>query len=79
MHKAQDKPETAKEVLKFFDWAYDNGDKMAIRPGLCSDAGSLVKLIHAAWKEQIKDAAGKASLEISSIAGAWLTQHILKL
>ena len=29
MHKVQDKPENAKEVLKFFDWAYTNGDKMA--------------------------------------------------
>ena len=29
MHKVQDKPENAREVLKFFDWAYKNGDKMA--------------------------------------------------
>ena len=29
MHKTQDKPETAKEVLKFFDWAYSSGGKMA--------------------------------------------------
>ena len=25
MHKKQDKPETAKQVLDFFDWAYKNG------------------------------------------------------
>ena len=29
MHKKQEKPRTAKEVLKFFDWAFKNGDKMA--------------------------------------------------
>ena len=29
MHKAQDKPANAANVLKFFDWAYANGDKMA--------------------------------------------------
>ena len=29
MHKAQDKPAQAADVLKFFDWAYENGDKMA--------------------------------------------------
>ena len=29
MHKAQDKPASAASTLKFFDWAYTNGDKMA--------------------------------------------------
>jgi phosphate transport system substrate-binding protein len=29
MHKAQDKPEQAAAALKFFDWAYVNGDKLA--------------------------------------------------
>src|SRR5437868_10347432 len=29
MHKAQEKPDSAKEVLKFFDWAYAKGDDMA--------------------------------------------------
>ena len=29
MHKAQDKPAQAATTLKFFDWAYKNGDKTA--------------------------------------------------
>ena len=29
MHKAQDKPENAKQVLAFFDWAFKNGDNKA--------------------------------------------------
>ena len=29
MHKTQDKPASAGSALKFFDWAYKNGDKMA--------------------------------------------------
>ena len=29
MHKVQDKPQQGNEVLKFFDWAYKNGGKMA--------------------------------------------------
>ena len=29
MHKAQDKPAQAAAALKFFDWAYKNGDKTA--------------------------------------------------
>jgi phosphate transport system substrate-binding protein len=60
MHKVQDKPETAKEVLKFFDWAYANGDKMASDLDYVPLPDSLVKLIHSAWKEKIKDKSGKA-------------------
>lgn len=29
MHKSQEKPAVASAALKFFDWAYTNGDKMA--------------------------------------------------
>jgi phosphate transport system substrate-binding protein len=60
MHTAQDKPETAKEVLKFFDWAYANGDKMASDLDYVPLPDSLVKLIHGAWKEKIKSTSGKA-------------------
>ena len=60
MHKTQDKPETAKEVLKFFDWAYANGDKMALELDYIPMPDSVVKLIHNAWKAQIKDRNGKA-------------------
>ena len=30
MHKKQDKPENAAIALKFFDWAYEAGDKLAL-------------------------------------------------
>ena len=59
MHKAQEKPETGKEVLKFFDWAYDKGGKMASDLDYVPLPENVVKLIHAAWKAQLKDAAGK--------------------
>ncbi len=29
MHKQQNKPASANEVLSFFDWAYHNGGKLA--------------------------------------------------
>src|SRR5262249_7130507 len=29
MHKVQEKPANAKEVLKFFEWSFENGDQMA--------------------------------------------------
>ncbi len=58
MHKAQDKPAQAAEVLKFFDWSYKNGAKMADDLDYVPLPDSLVKLIHASWG-QMKDASGK--------------------
>ena len=60
MHKAQEKPETGKEVLNFFDWAYDNGGKLAADLDYVPLPENVVKLIRAAWKAQIKDVNGKA-------------------
>ena len=60
MHKAQDKPENAKEVLKFFDWAYASGDKMAESLDYIPMPDAVVKLIHKAWAKEIKDTHGKA-------------------
>jgi phosphate transport system substrate-binding protein len=60
MHKVQEKPETGKEVLKFFDWAYDKGDKLAADLDYVPLPDNVVRLIRAAWKAQIKDASGKA-------------------
>ena len=59
MHKVQEKPETGREVLKFFDWAYDKGGKMAADLDYVPLPENVVKLIRAAWKAQLKDAAGK--------------------
>ena len=60
MHKAQDKPENAKEVLKFFDWAYSNGSKLALDLDYIPMPENVQKLVKGAWKAQIKDAGGKA-------------------
>ena len=60
MHKSQDKPESAEAVLKFFHWAYENGDKLAAELDYVTLPDSVKKLIHAAWKAQIKDGSGKA-------------------
>jgi phosphate transport system substrate-binding protein len=59
MHVTQDKPENAKEVLKFFDWAFANGDSMATELDYVPMPDSVVALIKSAWKQQIKDSAGK--------------------
>ncbi len=60
MHKAQDNAEAAKEVLKFFDWSYSNGDKMASDLDYVPLPENVTKMIRDAWKAQIKDTHGKS-------------------
>jgi phosphate transport system substrate-binding protein len=60
MHKSQEKPEIAKEVLKFFDWAYGSeGDKLASSLDYVPLPDSVVKQIQTSWKANIKDSGGK--------------------
>jgi phosphate transport system substrate-binding protein len=60
MHMTQDKAENAKEVLKFFEWAYKNGDQMASELDYVPMPDAVVSVIQSNWKTQIKDASGKA-------------------
>ena len=60
LHTKQDKPQNAAEVLKFFDWAFKNGQKMADELDYVAMPDSVTKMIADAWKAQIKDASGKA-------------------
>ena len=57
MHKTQDKPAQAAEVLKFFDWAYANGGDMALELEYVPLPKATVELIRASWGE-MKDSAG---------------------
>lgn len=58
MHKVQDKPAQGTAVLKFFDWAYAGGDKMADDLDYVPLPDSVKGLIHKEWAS-IKDASGK--------------------
>jgi phosphate transport system substrate-binding protein len=58
MHKAQDKPAQAAASLKFFDWAFSNGDGMATDLEYVSLPESVEALVRRAWAE-IKDGSGK--------------------
>ncbi|HZE91454.1 MAG TPA: phosphate ABC transporter substrate-binding protein PstS [Rhizobacter sp.] len=58
MHKLQDKPVQASTSLKFFDWAYANGDKMADELEYVPLPDSVKALVRKQWGE-IKDASGK--------------------
>lgn len=59
MHKSQDKPANAAETLKFFNWAYTNGGKVASDLDYVPMPASVVSAIQKSWGE-IKDPAGKA-------------------
>jgi phosphate transport system substrate-binding protein len=58
MQKVQDKPVQATNTLKFFDWAYANGDKMATDLEYVPLPESVKVLSRKAWAD-IKDASGK--------------------
>ena len=60
LHKVQDKPAQAIEAMKFFEWSYKNGDKLAEDLEYVPMPDSVVKLITAAWAANVKDASGKA-------------------
>jgi phosphate transport system substrate-binding protein len=51
MHKVQKNPHGAKEVLKFFKWAYAHGDKMAQELDYIPMPDNVVKLIFKEWQE----------------------------
>lgn len=58
MHKNQDKPQQAFEALKFFDWAYKNGAKLAAELDYVPLPESLTKQIVASWVN-VKDSSGR--------------------
>lgn len=62
-HARQDKPAQAAESLKFFEWSYKNGGKMAAALDYVALPESLIKLIHASWAG-IKDGAGKPVITV---------------
>ena len=59
MHTVQDKPEQGSSVLKFFDWAYKNGDKTADDLDYVPMPAVVKAEIAKSWNA-IHDASGKA-------------------
>ncbi|RMH60082.1 MAG: phosphate ABC transporter substrate-binding protein PstS [Zetaproteobacteria bacterium] len=58
MYKTQDNPEQAREVLKFYDWSFHHGQKIAESLDYVPMPASVVKMIEASWKNEIKDKHG---------------------
>jgi phosphate transport system substrate-binding protein len=59
MHKAQDKPAQAAQVLKFFEWAYKTGDKTAEDLAYVPMPPAVKAQIQKLWQSEIKDGSGK--------------------
>ncbi len=59
MHKVQDKPAQATASLKFFDWSFKNGDKVADDLDYVPLPENVKLLVEKSWAE-IKDSAGKS-------------------
>ncbi|HTD77205.1 MAG TPA: phosphate ABC transporter substrate-binding protein PstS, partial [Chloroflexota bacterium] len=54
-------PAATGEALKFFDWAYNNGAKMAAELDYVPLPDSLIKQVRTTWQKEIKGAPGLAS------------------
>jgi phosphate transport system substrate-binding protein len=59
VHSAQEKPDRGKETLKFFDWAFKNGNQTAQELDYITLPDAVVSEIRTQWKAKVKDASGK--------------------
>jgi len=60
MHRTQDKPASASAVLRFFDWAYRSGDRMADALEYVVLPDAVKDLVRRQWGSQVRGAGGKA-------------------
>jgi phosphate transport system substrate-binding protein len=66
MHKVPQDAVAAREALKFFDWAYAKGDKMAEDLDYVPMPDKVVGAIKKAWTAQMKDKDGKPLFALSN-------------
>jgi len=59
MHKQPNDPAASIAALKFFDWAYAKGGKMAEELDYVPIPAGVVAAVHRLWAAQIWDASGK--------------------
>jgi phosphate transport system substrate-binding protein len=60
MHANPENPAQTKEALKFFDWAYKSGDKLALDLEYVPLPDSVTEKVRSSWKASFKDKDGKA-------------------
>jgi phosphate transport system substrate-binding protein len=59
IHKQQSNVERAREVINFFNWAYDNGNELTIDLGYAPLPENVVEYVRHAWQSEIKDDKGQ--------------------
>ena len=59
VYKSPDKAEQVAEVLKFFDWAYRNGGKLAADLAYVPLPDKVVEQVRQTWAKEVKDKDGK--------------------
>jgi phosphate transport system substrate-binding protein len=59
MYKTQDKPASATNALKFFDWAFAKGDQMADDLDYVPLPDTVKTLVRKQWTDNLKDGGGK--------------------
>ncbi len=60
LRTTQDKPQNALQVMKFYDWSFKNGQKMAEELDYVPLPESLTRLIAESWKTRVRDGSGNA-------------------
>jgi phosphate transport system substrate-binding protein len=66
MHKQPQDAPAATEALKFFAWAYANGDRMAEGLDYVPMPDKVVSAVQKMWAAQVKDASGKPLFGVSN-------------
>jgi phosphate transport system substrate-binding protein len=66
VHKKVQDAAAAQEALKFFDWAYANGGKMASELDYIPMPANVVTAIKKVWATEVKDANGKPIYALSN-------------
>jgi phosphate transport system substrate-binding protein len=66
MHKRPSDPVAAAEALKFFNWTYAKGGKMAEELDYVPMPSDVVGAIQKLWLSEITDAAGKPIFTLSN-------------
>jgi phosphate transport system substrate-binding protein len=59
MYKNPEKPANSANALKFFDWAYANGDKAAAELDYVPMPDNVKAMVRKQWADNIKDPSGK--------------------
>ena len=54
LYAAQEDPETAKEMLKFFDWCYTHGAEMAVEKDYVPIPKNVADMVRKTWSDEIR-------------------------